>query len=118
MLRDKRAALATRLTDGSDSHILHMTQTMTRRPKGTSSSRPNFRKVAKHIKKQGWVQGKLRGPKGEICLTQALYETLDRGESYYDKWEYLYNHLGMNPEAWNDHPGRTQKEVLNRLYNL
>jgi len=77
-----------------------------------------MRKVARKIKKQGWVQGKMRGPKGEVCLTQAVVEELAPHETFGDYYEALYNKLGMNPETWNDRVAKNQKQVLNMLYNF
>lgn len=82
--------------------------------------------AAEGIKRNGWVQRRLVDG-ARTCLVGGilarLHYTEDGRRTQRGNQQELYNrarcamtrHLGMEPESWNDTPGRTPAEVVSAL---
>lgn len=74
-------------------------------------------KAAEIIEERGWWQGGFDGPNGECCMLEALYAA----ENYVafgsvTRAAQDMGFGGIDPiVSWNDAPGRTKAEVLDRL---
>lgn len=80
-----------------------------------------FLDAAKAIEK-GWVQRVSRKWDKEakherVCLTTALEDATGK-HGYHEAFDQLWKEIGQHPEAWNDHPSRTKKEVIRVLKRL
>lgn len=75
------------------------------------------------IELRGWCQGQGVDREGRVCALQAIFISFgDHNETNYLKAKFaLAKHLGLDTECnliiagWNDHPGRSQDEVVNAL---
>jgi len=69
-----------------------------------------LRAAAAVLRHRGWCQGDWQGPNGSVCLAQSLVLV--------DGWKRVpVDALGLawSVGEWNDQPGRTVDEVLDRL---
>jgi hypothetical protein len=69
-----------------------------------------LRLAADHLREHGWIQGHAHEGK-KSCLMGAVGQT--SGEDAYEA--VLIHFGGYDIFAWNDKPGRTLEEVLERL---
>lgn len=67
-----------------------------------------FPDAANLIKRKGLAHRTNRGPKGEVCVLQAIDDSLPKGRNgqsigFYDAYERLREALnGEDPQQWND----------------
>lgn len=74
-------------------------------------------RAADLIERDGWVQGRFRGPNGEHCATDAVVCACEFSMVVYnDAVDVLLEAIRrQNLPRWNDEPGRTQAEVVAKL---
>ncbi len=77
--------------------------------------------IGEVLRRQGWIQGMLGRPGGPRCFRGAIYEVIDGtmvpGRS--ERVMRVINALGFISDGpmvrWQDEPGRTKEEVLERI---
>jgi hypothetical protein len=64
--------------------------------------------------KQGWCQGKIFDSNGNFCMVGAVTSSRNSGETFMACLNIMDHVIFPSTSLgeWNDHPGRTKKEVL------
>jgi hypothetical protein len=82
-----------------------------------------FERAAQEIERRGWHQGGTASAQGRVCMMMAVCAAAGKEfqttKMYFEAINY-YALLGFplgekSPLVWNDAPGRTQAEVIDRL---
>jgi len=100
----------------------------------TGPVHPVLLDMADLISRRGWCQGSFDDENGGLCVLGAFYALLEQDDSWTreDDWEAKFHYalhaleksigpeMGTNDEwwdvaDWNDMPGRTKLEVVDRL---
>lgn len=75
----------------------------------------DLRAAAEYLRTHGWRQGDWEGPDGSVCLAGALLKTGSWQRAHVDALGLGYAVSTVGVGQWNDTPGRTIDEVLDRL---
>ena len=76
--------------------------------------------MAEYIEEHGWCQNQVRDKKGQVCVAGAMHfsrNNLREGNNWSEAKARITKVTGCecNIVQWNNTPGRTKEEVINKL---